>query len=211
MSFFMPEQLFTSALEKVIQQALRLNINSNTALQGLANKTLAIVLAELPFPLVFMVTEQHVSVLSNQDNTDCKITTSLNTLWLLQKNYSLTDLIKTDKLAIDGDLKVAQLYVQLFENIDIDWQTALAKHIGDIPTYKLSQLFSSLKNKAQFAQQQIEADASEWLVHEQRLAVTKPELNTLFQQIQHTQQQIEQLETRILQLSEKAIKQFSIS
>lgn len=197
----MPEQLLTLALEKVLTQALVLNLNENKALSALENKKLVIILAELAIPLAFIVTDNNITVLANSDESDCTIETSLNTLWLLKQNHSLTELIKQDKLLLNGDLKVAQLYVQLFENIDVDWQSELAKQIGDVPTYQLSRFTDFLQNKFAFAKQQIQADVSEWLVHEKKLAVTKFELHDFYQKVSTTKQNLNQLEERIKQLS----------
>lgn len=203
----MPEQVLTSVLEKVLTQALALNVNNNSALSAVNNKKLVIVLAELATPIALLVSDNNITVLTNSDESDCTIETSLSTLWLLKQNYSLTELIKQDKLLLNGDLKVAQLYVQLFENIDIDWQSEFAKRIGDIPSYQLSRLGKFVQKKFSFAKQQIQADAGEWLVYEKKLAVTSFELKDFYQQVSKTQQHLNQLDERIKQLS-KAINTF---
>mgnify|MGYP000020562474 FL=1 len=203
----MPQQVLCSALEKIIKQALALNINGNTALTTLNEKSLTILLAELGFPLTLTVINH--SILVNADATvnassnNCIITTSLETLWQLKQEQQLTELIKQDKLDLQGDIKIAQQFASLFENIDIDWQSELAKHIGDIPTYQLSQLIGLVHKKATFAARQISSDASEWLIHEKRLLVTNTELSQFNQAVDKTSQAVEQLSQRINQLSNK--------
>ena len=93
--------------------------------------------------------------------------------------------------------------MQFAQSLHIDWLTELSKHIGDIPTFKLSRLAKKSLNKINFAKEQIQLDASEFLVHEKRLVVSKSEVNTFNQSVSKVNEQVEKLETRIAQLLEK--------
>ena len=106
-------------------------------------------------------------------------------------------LIKNDKLDIQGDLKIAQRFAHVAESLDIDWQSELAKRIGDIPTYKLGQLGKKLLKKLSFATKQIKADASEWLVHEKRLLVTEAEMSYFNLDVIQVEQKVAALSQRI--------------
>ena len=184
-----------------------LNINNNEQLSDLNGKSLLVSLTEIGFPLSFTVISTKVFVgapePSDSEQHHCAINTSLKTLKLLKQEQQLTALIKEDKLAVDGDLKVAQSFAALFENIDIDWQSEIAKHLGDIPTYQLSQFVAAIKQKAGFAASQISADASEWLLHEQRLVVSSAELAHFNDSVNHVVKSADALETKIAQLSNK--------
>lgn len=203
MSLLMPQQALSSVLEKIINTALTLNTNSNNALTELSQKTLEIHIDELGFPLCFTVEESTLLVTGITERSDCVLTTSISSLIELQKHQQLTELIKQNKLDITGDLKTAQLFAGVIENIHIDWQTEIAKHIGDIPTYKLEQLSQWLKGKLQFTSSQISADASEWLVHEQRLAVTTSQLTDFNTQVADIADSVTRAEQRIASLMNK--------
>jgi ubiquinone biosynthesis protein UbiJ len=198
----MLQQVLCSAIEKVVNKALSLNINDNCQLNALEQKTLAVKLTELGFPLCFSVNNGKVLVTKLIERADCTITSSINTLKTLQKEQQLTQLIKQDQLDIDGDLKVAQQFASIAENLDIDWQSEVAKHIGDVPTYKLGQVIKVVNKKVSFAAEQVQADASEWLVHEQHLAVTKSQLNDFNQQVNNVCGNVNSLEQRIEQLKQ---------
>ena len=221
MSFFMPQQLLASALEKIINQVLAMNSQhkphnntSFTALTALNGKTLTVVLTELTFPLCFSVVGEKLLVHGNTHGNSaditqniplhyCQINTSLKTLWQLKQEQQLTQLIKQNQLDVQGDLKIAQHFAALFENINIDWQSELANHIGDIPTYQLAQFFDVIKNKVNFAASQISADSTEWLLHEKKLVVTNYELNQFNQSVNHTVEQLAQLNKKIDLLTQK--------
>lgn len=209
MSFFMPPQVLSSALETILNQGLKRNLNNNDGLHNLVNKQLLILLTELSFPLAISVTkinEQYkllvTSPSANENCADCTISTSVKSLWQLKKTQQLTELIKQDQLNIDGDIKIAQQFVGIFEAIDIDWQSELAKQIGDIPTYQLTQLVDKVKTKVGFAASQIPADASEWLIHEKKLVVPNSELLQFHQAVKETEIATEALAVKIKQLTE---------
>lgn len=190
-------QALSAMLETLINQCLRYNLYGTKALKPLSEKTLTVKLAELPFPLSFTISHEKVHVTASDTNNDCCLITSISTLIEFKKDQQLTDLIKNDKLDIQGDLKVAQRFAEIAQSLDIDWQSELAKRIGDIPTYKLGQLGRQLLNKFNFARQQIQADASEWLVHEKRLTVTTAELSYFSQDVADVKQQVSALSQRI--------------
>jgi len=206
----MISQALASTLELVINKTLALS-SAHAPLEKLIQKTLVLELAELGFPLSF-------TVANNSDNTammvtalteraDCTIKTSIKTLQKLKAEQQITELIKHNHLDLTGDIKVAQQFVSLAENLDIDWQSELAKHIGDIPTHKLMQLGKKISAKVQFASKQINADASEYIVHEKRLVVTRSQIDQFNQQVSAVSQQVSGLDQRIAQLINRKANQ----
>lgn len=202
-SNLMISQLLTSTLEVLINKALSLS-TTNASLENLTQKTLTLKLADLGFPLSFTVYKtiknSQIMVTALTERADCTINTSLSTLRELKAEQQITELIKQDKLDLTGDIKVAQQFASVAENLDIDWQSELANHIGDIPTYKLIQLGKRVSTKVQFAAKQIKADASEYIVHEKRLVVTRSQIEQFNQQVVKVVEQVNELDQRISQL-----------
>lgn len=202
-SGLMVSQVLASTLEVVINKALALS-STDSSLEKLTQKTLTLMLEELGFPLSFtvcnVVTPSQIIVTALTERTDCTISTSLSTLRELKAEQQITELIKQNKLDLTGDIKVAQQFAGLAENIDIDWQSELANYIGDIPTYKLTQLGQKLSSKIQFATKQIKADASEYIVHEKRLVVTRSQVEQFNQQVSEVNKQVDDISQRISQL-----------
>ncbi len=196
----MLQQVFTSSLELLLNKALSLSTNQ-LDLKKLEQKTLAINLAEFNFPISLTVNQDNILVSGLTERADCTIHTSLKTLQALKAQQQITELIKQDELDLSGDIKVAQQFASLVENLDIDWQSELANHIGDIPTHKLMQLGRKVAKKVQFASEQIQADASEYLVHEQRLLVTNSQIKVFNQDVTNISKQVEALEYRITRLT----------
>jgi ubiquinone biosynthesis protein UbiJ len=199
----MPQQTLCSALEFAINHALALNINGAGVLHILEQKTLTILLTELGFPLSFSINDNKILVTSLTQRSDCTINTSVKTLLELKQEQQITELIKQEKLDVQGDIKVAQQFANIAESLEIDWQSEIAKHIGDIPTYKLSQLGKKIAKRLNFASQQIQADASEWLVHEKRLVVTSSQIDNFSQQVTEISKQTDTVSARVQRLTQK--------
>lgn len=203
-SNLMPQQLLCAALEKIANKALRMNVKGTQALEPLYLKTLTIYLSELGFPLSITFQSDHVMITSLESASDYCIHTSMSTLAALQKEQQLTELIKQDKLDIQGDIKIAQQVASIAEHLHIDWESEISAHIGDYATYKLKQLGQIFSKKVKFAQQQISADSTEWLLHETKLVVTKAEINDFNAQVTQVSQTTQSLALRIDKLMQQA-------
>ncbi len=193
-------QVVTATLELIINKALSLN-NKSVSFAAVAQKTLTLNLAELPFSLSFTLDNTSmpagIIVRSGYEYSDCTINTSVNTLKKLKTNVPLTQLIKRDELDVSGDIKIAQQFANIAQSLEIDWQTELAKHIGDVPTHKLLQFGNKITKSLSTTGKQLEADISEYLVHEKRLVVTSSQLNAFNQMSKDVASEVDTLSARI--------------
>jgi len=196
----MINELLCVGIEQAINRAINLNVNDAMNLAVLDGKRLAIQLTEFSMPLCLLVHDTEVFVSTDITDNDCQINASIASLVALKQQGSLTELIRTGQLDVLGELKVAQGFAQLAEALVIDWQSELANYIGDVATHKLVQFSQVAKAKAQFVTQQLVADSSEWLIHEQQLMVTQGELTHFMTQVNNTEHQVKQLHQRIAQL-----------
>ncbi|MBU2871219.1 SCP2 sterol-binding domain-containing protein [Colwellia sp. E2M01] len=198
--YFLLPQLATATIELIINKALRLN-NKPISFATLSQKTLILTLTELPFSLCFTVQNStkktEVIVRAQADDSDCVIQTSLQTLTKIKAEQSLTDLIKRGELDVIGDIKVAQQFAAIAQSLEIDWQSELAKHLGDVPTHKLLQLGNKVSKNIAAKTKQLEADISEYIVHEKRLIVTNSQISAFNQQSQDIAEQVDNLSSRV--------------
>ncbi|WP_019029197.1 ubiquinone biosynthesis accessory factor UbiJ [Colwellia piezophila] len=194
-------QATTSTIELIINKALALNNNKLVSFAAISQKTLTIKLAELSFPLSFTVNNNagstYIMVRAAADFSDCTIKTSLNTLKKLKAKQSLTQLIKQDELDVSGDIKVAQQFTSIIETLAIDWQSELARHLGDVPTHKLLQFGNKITKSLVATGKQLEADIGEYIVHEKRLVVTSSQINAFNQQTKDIASKVDALSDRI--------------
>ncbi|ALO33514.1 hypothetical protein CMT41_01355 [Colwellia sp. MT41] len=194
-------QVATATLEFIINKALALNHNKAISFAALKQKTLTLELAELSFPLSFTVNTSDSSavviVRSQTDSSDCTIKTSIKALKKLKAKKSLTQLIKQDELDVSGDIKIAQQFAHITQSLAIDWQSELARHLGDVPTHKLLQFSDKISKSISATVKQIETDISEYLVHEKRLLVTISEVTAFNRQAKQLASEVSAVSARI--------------
>ncbi|KGJ97339.1 SCP2 domain-containing protein [Colwellia psychrerythraea] len=194
-------QAATSAIELIINKALALNNNKSTSFASINQKTLTLKLAEFSFPLSFTVntvsSSTSIIVRTHVESSDCTITTSINTLKKLKANQSLTQLIKQDELDVNGDIKIAQQFANIVQSLAIDWQSELARHLGDVPTHKLLQFGNKITKSILATGKKIEADIGDYLVHEKRLVVTTSQITAFNQQAKDIANKVDTLSARI--------------
>lgn len=194
-------QVATAAIELIINKALALNNNKLVSFSAINQKTLTLKLTELAFPLSFTVNSNAsatgIIVRTHVETSDCTISTSINTLKKLKDNQSLTLLIKQGELDVYGDIKLAQQFANIVQSLAIDWQSELARHLGDIPTHKLLQFGNKITKSVSATSKQIGADIGEYLVHEKRLVVTNSQIANFNQQTKDIASKVDTLSARI--------------
>jgi len=194
-------QVATATIELIINKALALNNNKLVSFNAINQKTLTLKLAELTFPLSLTVNSTSsataIIVRTHVESSDCTINTSINTLKKIKANQSLTLLIKQDELDVHGDIKLAQQFANIAQSLAIDWQSELARHLGDVPTHKLLQFGNKITKSISAAGKQIEADIGEYLVHEKRLVVTTSQIENFNQQTRDLASKVDSLSVRI--------------
>jgi len=191
-------QALTAGLELLINKALRLNLNKAAPLQAVKGKTLTLELTELAFPLSFTVSSQaNVIVSSITESSDCTITTSVNTLKRLKADQQITQLIKQGELDVIGDVKIAQQFAAVAQSLEIDWQSELAKHIGDVPTHKIVQFGNKITQAVNKHSTQLQADLGEYIVHEKRLVATNHQIKHFNKQVADVSTEVDKINSRI--------------
>lgn len=193
-------QILHATLEAVINKALALNVRQ-LSLISVEQKTLTLELSEVNSPISFTVVDNAVLVHANIERSDCTIQTSLQTLKKLKVEQQLTSLIKEGELDVVGDIKVAQQFANIAEQLEIDWQSELAKNIGDVPTHKIVQLGYKATDKIKGAVKQIESDIGEYVVHEKRLVVTNSQVHAFNQSVAEVSAHVDSLSARIYKVA----------
>lgn len=197
-------QLLSAGIELGINQLLKLDPQSQLKLKKLAGKQLKVSIRELPWPLLFSFSQQ-VDVLAEQtiDHTqqsqaaDCHIELALETLPELQDSSKISQLIKQNKLLLEGDIHVAQGFSALIKELDIDWEEQLSHYTGDVLAH---QTFASMKSvflSAQQNMQQFGASLSDSLMQDEGLTIRATQLEEYCQQVNELRSAAQRLDARL--------------
>jgi ubiquinone biosynthesis protein UbiJ len=103
-------------------------------------------LEDLPLNVNFVCTNDRIFVttdISAGADVDIKLKSSV--FLALFQGEDLTELLRQDKIVIHGDVKTAQLLVDLLQQIDIDFEEVLSKYTGDIIAHQVGKLAKSFK------------------------------------------------------------------
>ncbi len=135
----------------VLEQALNYLIDQGGVNLGALNgKVLHFALEDLALDVNFICTNNRIFVTTDATTAiDVDIKLKSSVFLALLQGEDLTELLRQDKIIIHGDVKTAQLLVDLLQQIDIDLEEVLSKYIGDIFAHqagKLGKTFKKSKN-----------------------------------------------------------------
>ncbi|MDO6685581.1 MULTISPECIES: ubiquinone biosynthesis accessory factor UbiJ [unclassified Agarivorans] len=194
--------LISAGVEALSNQVLALDDTSQARRSQLAGKVLAIKIQPLPC-FYFVISEQQLDVLNQfEGQADCSLNLSLFTLAELKQADKIPSLIKQDKLQLEGDIKLAQQFADLFLQLDPDFEEKLSQRVGDVAAYQIvskgrmvAEALKSLFNKT--PEKFTELASEEW-----KLLVGQLEYQTWQQQVQTLAKDLDSLAVRIQELSE---------
>lgn len=203
-------QLFCEVLEQGLNKLLTLDPDSHVPLQKLKGKRLIIAFQELPFEILVVASQQiDILCLSSDDEVSneagkrvmeaahCYLKTSLWSLPELIDNSQLTQLIKQDKLVLEGDIQVAQAFSQLFIQLQIDWEEQLAKLTGDVVAHEVFRLGAKFVSKAESFRHSLAAMLGDAAIEEKQIATPATLVQGFSIQVNEIQQRAAELEARL--------------
>ncbi len=135
----------------LLEQALNHFIKqTQTDLTPLNGNTIHFALQDLPLRVNFICTNNRVFVSDDTTlDTNVEITLKSSVFLALFQGEDLTELLRQDKIIIHGDVKTAQLLVDLLKKIDIDLEEVLSQYTGDIIAHQAGKVALKIKSSAE--------------------------------------------------------------
>lgn len=144
LSIIMMQKFQAVVLEKALNHLLDAQQIDIGALEG---KTIHFSLQDLPIDVGFICVNARIFVTSDTNKTpDVDIKLQLESFLALFRGQDLTDLLRQDKIMIHGDVKTAQLLVDLLQQVDFDFEEALSKWTGDIIAHEVGKVVKKFKD-----------------------------------------------------------------
>ena len=195
--------LCASVIEASLAQLNKLNPHLQSELQLLNGKVVEIHLSQLPWPLFFICNDEVLVLTQYQAKTDVSLVTDLSTLTKIRQGDSLTDLIKADKLEIEGDINILQQFSAYLEKLNFNLIEPISKYIGDVPAYFLQSGFNQFTDKLKSISTGTKTHLSELAIEEYQLAPHRIEYIHHCDQLEDLTADIDSLEKRITSLKDK--------
>ncbi|MCL1126307.1 ubiquinone biosynthesis accessory factor UbiJ [Shewanella surugensis] len=195
--------LLCAALETGLNQLISQSPEDYAKLRDLQRQVIGIQLAQLSWPLYFIFSD-NVLVLSHYEGkVATQVNVDLTTLYQLREGANLTELIKQDKLSLEGDLSLLQTFSQLIQTLDIDFAEPLSRYLGDAPTHMLFSHLKRTRDKVTEIFHQTQSHVAQLTTEEYRIAPHKLEYIQFSDNVDTLNLDLEQLSLRISHLSHK--------
>ncbi|WP_318510898.1 ubiquinone biosynthesis accessory factor UbiJ [Photobacterium leiognathi] len=200
----MPIDAFvTGAVETALNQLIKDDADSQRRLTRLRGKVISVKLNEFNKTMYFVFSHQIDVLAGFEGEVDCQLALNLSVLPELRQQANLTQLIKADKLALDGDLQLAQHFSSLLSGLKPDFEDKLSEYIGDVVAHTL---VSSVKSGSRFIRQGIknrQRDLAEVITEEWRLLPQPLEMMHFCDQVDDLKSDVARFEARLNQLLER--------
>lgn len=195
------EPFVTGVMETGLNTLLKESPESKVALLRLKGKIIHVHLNEVNKDLYFVFSQQQVDILSKfEGKADCYLALNLSVLPQLREQNNITQLIKQDKLVLEGDLNLAQQFSALLQELKPDVEEKLSQYTGDIVAHTL---VSGVKNSACWVKKQITRQtrhAAEVLTEEWKITPAPLEIAHFCDQVSDVEVQLAELESRLTRL-----------
>lgn len=194
--------LTCAAIETAFNQ-LPAQAKSDYARQkSLHGKVFCIQLSQLNWP-IYLVFSKQVQVLSHYEG-DIAVTVraDISTLYQLTEGANLTELIKQDKLSLQGDIQLLQSLSHYLQHIHVDFAEPLSRYIGDAPTHKIVSGAKQFSHDIKQVIHKTRSHISQLTTEEYRLAPHKIEWLHFRDNLDELVSQTDSIEAKIAQLRE---------
>ncbi len=108
------------------------------------------------------------------------------------------------RIAVSGDTALAHQFQRALEQLDPDWEAALAARIGDLPAHFLGQRLREALAWRRQAADRLTRNLEEYIHEESRQLPGRRELEATFADIDDLALRVERLEARLAHLDENA-------
>ncbi|MCS6207273.1 ubiquinone biosynthesis accessory factor UbiJ [Shewanella baltica] len=169
----------------------------------LHGKVFRIQLSQLSWPL-YLVFAKEIQVLSRYEgDVDVSLHADATTLYRVSEGANLTELIKQDKLKLEGDLNLLQSFSQYLRGIEFDFAEPISRYLGDGPTHKLISTSHQAKGFALEVLRKTRSHLGQLAIEEYRLAPHPIELLHFRDQMDDLVADTRAIEQQIAQLRDQ--------
>jgi len=196
--------LLSAGLEAALKQLIDQSPDEYAKLRSIHGKVLCIQLSQLSWPL-YLVFAREIQVLGRYEGeVTTRVNADITTLYQLTEGANLTELIKEDKLSIEGDLNLLQIFSHFIQHVEFDFAEPISKYLGDAPTHLLTQGAKQAKSDIAKVFTKSRSHIGQLTTEEYKLAPHKIEFIHLSDRIEDLVADTHAMEKRINHLQDRA-------
>ncbi len=187
--------------ERLFNQALATDPFTQEKLATLAGKILCLVPSDFE-PVYICVLEQGIELSPLPHKTDVRIEASPFTLMRLAL-LADPDALQAGDVHISGDAAIAQQFSQCLLQLDIDWEEALSKRVGDVAAHQVGRVLRFAHDKLRGLGQTWQDNMLEYFQEEAQVLPPKAAIQAWAQAVDILGSDVNDLERRLQALEEK--------
>jgi ubiquinone biosynthesis protein UbiJ len=187
--------------QKAINRYLALDPESQHHMQKFQGKTIKIELQGLELEFLLHFTNAGIKI---ETDESIKPDTIIKGMPLSFLRMTLTrgdrKQFFSEDVSIQGDLELGQQVVDLFDQLEIDWEECLAQKIGDVPAHNLGRLMRGVKKWCDNSSTAFVQDLNDYLHEEKTWFPQREILQELFDEIDALRMDVDRLDVKVKQL-----------
>lgn len=192
------KSLFIAALETALNSYLALDDHIEQYLTPMAGKVIALYVTSFDSSLYLCPTAQGMQILeSYPGSVDATLSGSLSALGLMGLSATPMRSLFKGEVRIEGDTQVARRLQRLFEKLDINLESKIARYTGDAFAQRVSQLFRGSRDWTQHTLTTFRLNLEEFLQEETRELPAKSEAELFFRDIDTCRSDCDRLDARL--------------
>ena len=192
--------LATAALEKVINQALRLDPESLKRITKLEGKVIALEIQGSGIEFYLVPNAQGLRIQSIfEGEPDVRIKGGLFSLVRMGLSDHPASLFGKG-VEMEGDTHLGRQVQQVLDGLDVDWEEQLSRFTGDVVAHQIGNVVRDFTRWGASTVETLGRDVAEYLQEESRDLVVKAELTPFLDQVDTLRSDVDRLTQRIAQL-----------
>lgn len=196
--------LLLAGCERTLNALLARDPAAPTRLAALAGSRLLVRLEQPNLELVIHYHHAGLDLLRgdsiNEANVDAVVELTPETFSEWISGASVERLMFDGKLAVRGHIHLLEATRQLLFDLDIDWESELARWLGDVPAHSLAEGLRLMARWGLRAKDELLQDVSEYVFEEARLLPGQQQRNVLREHLTELEVATDRLEARFKRL-----------
>lgn len=198
------EPLVTAAIETTLNTLIQDDPELVRRLSRLKGQVIQVHLKEFNKTLTFIFSQQIDVLAAFEGESNCYLSLNVSILPELREQANITQLIKQDKLVLEGDIQLAQKFAQLITDCKPDVEEWLSRLTGDVLAHALVQGVKDIGQALQSQRSKHQNHLSQVLTEEWCLLPSSLEVAYFCDQVDDLNSQAARIEAKIQHLLEQA-------
>lgn len=197
----MPSRVLLAGIERSLELAIQQDPLTAQRLAALEGRVILIRSRQPSLSIYLLPDSQGLRLASyHEGEADCTLSAPASLLARLAISSERQQLLQEPELELSGDTQVLVQLQNIFADLQIDGEAALARWLGPVPAHALGSLARSGRGWLGGSRRSLEQSVAEYLTEEGRQLVGRAEADTAAAQIHELRLQLDRLDARVQRL-----------